>query len=310
MIETKNKFFIGIDVAKAKLDIFNGKTGEITQVKNTKTEILKYIKTLDFSEDYYVVIDLTGGYEAECVKLFDKKGFKVIRAEGRRVKYFAQANSLHAKTDKIDARLLAKFGERCFERLRPYKYSDDTIMKLVLRMQDLKDACQQEKNRLQMPNILSETKKSVQRTIKFYEQEIMEFERLIEQKIKADELLCKKYNLYVSQKGVGKQVAFALIGLMPELGYLNRRQIAALAGVAPFAKDSGTLSGHRFTRMGRVEVKKALFMAALVAIRFDEHFKEVYENLLARGKMKMVAITAVMRKILITLNAKAKPLCA
>ena len=124
-------------------------------------------------------------------------------------------------------------------------------MKLVLRMQDLKDACKQEKNRLQMPNILPETKKSVQRTIKFYEQEITEFERLIEQKIKADELLCKKYNLYVSQKGVGKQVAFALIGLMPELGYLNRRQIAALAGVAPFAKDSGTLSGHRFTRMGR-----------------------------------------------------------
>ena len=120
----------------------------------------------------------------------------------------------------------------------------------------------------------------------------------------------KKYKLLTEQKGVGEKVALIILGLLPELGKINRRQIAALAGVAPYAKDSGTLSGHRFTRSGRPEVKKALFMAALVAVRYDKKYYCIYNKLISRPKPKLVALTAVMRKIVITLNAKIKTTCA
>ena len=126
----------------------------------------------------------------------------------------------------------------------------------------------------------------------------------------SDEELRAKYKMLLEQKGVGKKVAFILLGLLPELGYLNRRQIAALCGVAPFAKDSGTINGYRRTQSGRIDVKKALFIAALVAVQYDTKYKAIYEQLLERAKPKMVAITAVMRKIIITLNAKSKSFCA
>lgn len=310
MSESKIKSFIGIDVSKDKLDIFNSATGEIYSIDNTKAEILKYIKALVLSEDLYVVIDLTGGYEALCVKMFYEHGFNVIRAEGRKVKSFARALGINAKTDKIDAQVLAQYGDKCFEHLRLYKHYDNTLRKLVMRLYDLKSSLQQEKNRLKMPDNIGYIGNSIKRMIKFLEEEISSLEILIKQKIMADKILSKKYKILTAQKGIGDKVAFILLGLLPELGFLNRRQIAALAGVAPYAKDSGTLSGYRRTRTGRVEVKKALFIAALVAIRYDSKMKHFYEELLNRAKPKMVAVTAVMRKLVVLLNAKTKPLCA
>lgn len=309
MSEVKIKTFIGIDVSKYKLDIFNSASGEVCTVDNSEAAILKYIKALELSDNLYVVIDLTGGYEALCVKLFYHHGFKVIRAEGRKVKSFARALGINAKTDKIDAQILAQYGEKCFERLRLYQYYDNSLRKLVTRLYDLKYSLQQEKNRLKMPDNIGYVGKSIQRTIKFLEQEVASLETLIKQKIMADEILSKKYKILTEQKGIGDKVAFILLGLLPELGCLNRRQIAALAGVAPYAKDSGTLSGYRRTRSGRVEVKKALFIAALVAIRYDCKLKQFYESLLERAKPKMVAITAVMRKLVVILNAKSKSIC-
>ena len=310
MIEIKNKTFIGIDVSKYKLDIFNSATGEVVEIENAKATIRKYIRALAFSEDLYVVIDLTGGYEALCVNMFYEKGFNVIRAEGRKVKNFARAMGITAKTDTIDARLLADYGEKCFERLRLYRPYNCSIKKLVMRLSDLKDIAQKEKNRLKAPDNSPIIKKSIQTLLNVYEKEINKLEDHIEQIILADEILKKKYRLLLEQKGVGKKVAFILLGLLPELGYLNRRQIAALAGVAPFAKDSGTISGYRRTQSGRPEVKKALFIATLVAIQYDTKYKIIYEQLIARAKPKMVAVTAVMRKIIICLNAKSKSLCA
>ena len=309
MRDNKINTFIGIDVSKYKLDIFNSATGEVCSIDNTKAEILKYIKALELSENLYIIIDLTGGYEALCVKMFYEHGFNVIRAEGRKVKSFARALGINAKTDKIDAQILAQYGDKCFEHLRLYKYYDNTLRKLVMRLYDLKSSLQQEKNRAKMPDNIGFIGNSIKRMIKFLEEEISSLEVQIKQKILADEILSKKYKILTEQKGIGDKVAFILLGLLPELGFLNRRQIAALAGVAPYAKDSGTLSGYRRTRTGRVEVKKALFIAALVAIRYDAKMKHFYENLLGRAKPKMVALTAVMRKLVITLNAKAKPFC-
>ncbi|MBR1649286.1 MAG: IS110 family transposase [Alphaproteobacteria bacterium] len=310
MTENKNKTFIGIDVSKYKLDIFNSSTGELKKIENSKAAIRQYIRALEFSEDLYIIIDLTGGYEALCVNMFFEKGFKVIRAEGRKVKNFARAMGITAKTDTIDAKLLADYGNKCFERLRLYQPYDCCIKKLVVRLVDLKDMAQKEKNRLKAPDNVPIVTKSIQTLLKVYDKEITKLEEHIEEVIESNEILKKKYKLLLEQKGIGKKIAFILLGLLPELGYLNRRQIAALCGVAPFAKDSGTLSGYRRTQSGRPEVKKALFMAALIAIRYDTKYKFIYEQLIERAKPKMVAITAVMRKFIITLNAKNKSSCA
>lgn len=310
MTETKIKTFIGIDVSKYKLDIFNSKTGEVKEIENSKAGIRQYIRALEFSKGIYIVIDLTGGYEALCVNMFYEKGYNVIRAEGRKVKNFARAIGVTAKTDIIDAKLLADYGEKCFERLRLYHPYDSCIKKLMMRLMDLKDIEQKEKNRFQAPDNAPIVKETIKTMIKSLERQITKLEEHIESEIEQNEILKAKYKRLLEQKGIGKKVAFILLGLLPELGYLNRREIAALSGVAPFAKDSGTISGYRRTQSGRPEVKKTLFMAALVAIRYDEKFKQFYEELLGRAKPKMVAITAVMRKLVIRLNAQFKSFCA
>ena len=310
MTELKNNTFIGIDVSKYKLDIFNSKTGEFIEIDNTKAAIRKYIRALELSEDLYIIIDLTGGYEALCVNEFYVKGYNIIRAEGRKVKAFARALGISAKTDKIDANILAQYGEKCFNTLRLYQPYNNQIKKLVMRLSDIKQLLQQEKNRLKAPDNMQIVTRSIKQLINIYEKEIAKLENEIEIIIENDEELRKKYKLLLEQKGIGKKVAYILLGLLPELGYLNRREIAALAGVAPFARDSGTINGYRRTGTGRVDVKKALFIAALVAIKYDEKMNSFYTNLTSRGKKKMVAVTATMRKIIITLNAKIKYLCA
>lgn len=310
MTELKNNTFIGIDVSKYKLDIFNSKTGEFIEIDNTKAAIRKYIRALELSEDLYVIIDLTGGYEALCVNEFYVKGYNIIRAEGRKVKAFARALGISAKTDKIDANILAQYGEKCFNTLRLYQPYNNQIKKLVMRLSDIKQLLQQEKNRLKAPDNMQIVTRSIKQLINIYEKEIAKLENEIEIIIENDEELRKKYKLLLEQKGIGKKVAYILLGLLPELGYLNRREIAALAGVAPFARDSGTINGYRRTGTGRIDVKKALFIAALVAIKYDEKMNLFYTNLTSRGKKKMVAVTATMRKIIITLNAKIKYRCA
>lgn len=310
MTELKNNIFIGIDVSKYKLDIFNSKTGEFIEIDNTKAATRKYIRALELSEDLYIIIDLTGGYEALCVNEFYVKGYNIIRAEGRKVKAFARALGISAKTDKIDANILAQYGEKCFNTLRLYQPYNNQIKKLVMRLSDIKQLLQQEKNRLKAPDNMQIVTRSIKQLINIYEKEIAKLENEIEIIIENDEELRKKYKLLLEQKGIGKKVAYILLGLLPELGYLNRREIAALAGVAPFARDSGTINGYRRTGTGRIDVKKALFIAALVAIKYDEKMNLFYTNLTSRGKKKMVAVTATMRKIIITLNAKIKYLCA
>ena len=304
----KYNTFIGIDVSKDKLDLFNSATGELVAIENSKAAISQYIKALEFSKQTLVIVDLTGGYEAECVRAFALKGFDVVRAEGLKVKGFAKAVGQKAKTDGIDARLLAKYGEKCYEDLFLYDPYPNVIKPLVVRLADVKQMCQQEKNRVQAPDLNKTIKRGIERTIQFFESQIKELETLIMAEIGRDEQLSARYKLLTSHKGIAQKTAIILLGLLPELGLLNRRAIAALVGLAPFAKDSGTLAGYRFTRTGRKDVKKALFIIALGAVRYDQKWKTVYENFQLRGKKKMVALTAVMRRILVTLNAQCKEL--
>ena len=302
------KEFIGIDVSKDKLDSFNSITGEIIQIKNSAEAINAFIRTLTFSEELLVVVDLTGGYEDVCVKSFYMAGFNVHRAEGRRVKAFLRAMNQKAKTDIIDAVGLAKYGEKMQENLNLYCPPQDAIKAPVERLCDLKNLLQMERNRYQAPAQKDSALGSIRRHIEFLEHEISGLENEVRRIIAADEAMVKQQEVMMSVVGIGEKSSMMLLAYLPELGRINRRKIASLAGLAPFARDSGKTSGYRTTkgRGGRPQVKKALFICALVAIKHDPKMRCFYEKLCSNGKKKLVAITAVMRKILITVNAKTK----
>jgi transposase len=307
-MEKSNRFkwFIGIDVSKGKLDIYHSGTGEFVEVANDFRSIGRYVKGLACDDQTLVVIDLTGGYEADCVDRFCLSGFAVHRAEGKRVKSFARAMGQLAKTDRIDAKLLAEYGDKMQDKLDLYPAFENALKPYVMRLVDLKDMLQKEKNRVQAPGQDAVVLKSIRAVIKHLEGQIASIESLLEGEVKKDRALFEKRDILVSQAGVGIKSAHVLLGMLPELGHVNRRKIAAIAGVAPYAKDSGNYSGHRFVRGGRKEVKKALFMCALVAARCDPKMKAFYEKLCNAGKPKILAITALMRKIIIVLNAKTK----
>ena len=304
------KEFIGIDVSKDKLDIYISKTGNLFQISNSSEDINRFISSQPAKDELLVVIDLTGGYEELCVTSFYESGFHVHRAEGRRVKSFLRAMNQKAKTDIIDARGLAKYGEKMQENLILYEPPRNSIKSQIERLCDLKNLLQIERNRLKAPAQTINIQNGIKRHIKFLEQEIQELEYEVMDIISSDKEMSGKHEIITSVKGVGEKTSMILLAHMPELGKINRRKIAALAGVAPYARDSGKMYGYRTTKGhgGRPQVKKALFICALVAIRYDDKMKAFYDNLCARGKKKMVAITAVMRKIIIILNAKIKAL--
>lgn len=296
--------FIGIDVSKDKIDIFISYNNQFLQLKNNKKTISSWLKTITPQSDLLVVIDLTGGYEDVCVNACCDAGFNVHRAEGRKVKSFIKATGQLAKTDKIDACCLTQYGEALQNSLALYFPKQNRIKPLVLRLDDLKELLKQELNRAAAPKLDKLLLKVIQRHISYIKKEIVLLENQVEKIILADKLLAKQYRWLISQKGIAKKTAFLLLGMLPELGQLNRRKIAALAGVAPYANDSGTLSGHRFTGIGRPCVKRALFLCAMVVVRYDETLKAFFHKLLEKGKLKKVALTAVMRKFITRINAK------
>ncbi len=301
--------FIGIDVAKNKVDIFNSQTNKFEQILNTKKDLKKFAKTITNKDEFLVIIDLTGGYEQVCVDVFHDLGFAIHRAEGRRVKAFMRSYGQIAKTDKIDAKALALYGEKMQDRLFLYTPKNYELESIVECISDLADMHQQAKNRYQAPKQSVKVKKIHLETISFIAKKIDGLEVDAKALIMQDSELKRRFETLLTLKGVGEKIAIILLALLPEIGTLNRRQIAALAGVAPYSKDSGSLSGYRFVRYGRPKVKKALFMAALVGIRYNEKIKNFYEHLQNdNNKKKMVALTACMRKILMILNARLKEL--
>jgi len=296
--------FIGIDVSKDKIDIFMSSCNQFFQLKNDKKTISSWLKKITPEADLIVIIDLTGGYEDICVNAFYQAGFNVHRAEGRKVKSFIKATGQLAKTDKIDAACLAQYGEALQNSLPLYHPRQNRIKPLVLRLDDLKELLKQELNRAAAPKLDRLLLKAIQKHISYIRKEIVFLENQVEKIILADALIAKQYRWLISQKGIAKKTAFLLLGMLPELGQLNRRKIAALVGVAPYANDSGTLRGHRFTGIGRPCVKRALFLCAMVVVRYDDTLKAFFYKLVEKGKLKKVALTAVMRKFITRINAK------
>ena len=206
-----------------------------------------------------------------------------------------------AKTDAIDARALADYGQRLQDRLALYAPDENTVKPYVARLADLKQILRDEKNRLKAPATTPQIRDQIERHIGFLTAEIESLSKELQETVRQNPRLLQKQRAMITQTGVGETSANALLAYLPELGTLSRRKIAAIAGLAPYARDSGTIKNARHVAGGRRDVKRTL-----VAIKNDPEMRAFYEKLIKSGKRKMVAIVAVMRKMIIILNTKCK----
>jgi transposase len=303
--------FVGIDIGKFTfvVSIYGAKT--TAEYDNSSAGIALFIKDNQaILPNSLCVAETTGGYELELVYSLVASGYKVCRADTRKVKNFIRSYGNSAKTDALDAQALAKYAKERAEQLQLFTLKSQTdieLFQLVQRRNDLKIMLIAEKNRIQGPanNMIRDTIATV---ISVLAAQIQSITDKINYLIDANPALKKKKTILKSVPGIGDIVAFELIILLPELGKLCRRKIASLAGLAPRANESGTFTGYRRTGHGRNGIKPILFLAAMAARNSKTYLKEFYEKLIAKGKKKMVALTALMRKILVIANAKLKSL--
>lgn len=296
------KEYVGIDVSKQKLDVaYHGENGA-KQYPNNQAGIAKMLRGLQARRIERVVIEATAGFEREAIKTMLQAGLPVALMNPTRVRRYAQAQGQHAKTDVIDAHVLAAYGAAMRPKIWKLKSEfEEQISLRVTRRRQLIQMRTKEKNRLTTAH--KENIASIERHLDWIDQEIEMLEKEMEEMILADPVYSEKVTLMKSVPGVGQVNALTLIAEMPELGNANRKQIAALAGLAPYNRDSGNKKGRRHTFGGRSSVRCALYMAALSAVRCNPKIKAFYERLLANGKEKKVALTACMRKLLVILNA-------
>lgn len=254
------------------------------------------------------IIETTGGYELELLYTLCSNKFAVHRADTRKVKSFIRSYGNSAKTDKLDAKALALYG---FERhtkltlFTPASKNALSLFALLQRRLDLKQLIVAEKNRSKSPGCML-VKKSCQQMLKTATKQVELIDQQIQDLIEADPILKKKHKIIQTVPGIGKIISSQLLILLPELGSLDRRKIASLCGVAPRANDSGTHQGYRRTNKGRKDIKPILFIAAMAARNSNSSLKTFYEKLITKGKKKMVALVALMRKIIVIANARIK----
>jgi len=304
--------FIGIDIGKFTFVVNCHGQKSTNTFDNTSQGLKAFIRKhkQDLS-DSLTVLETTGGYESLALKILLAKGYAVHRANTRKVKNFIRSFGNDFKTDALDAKALALYGKERSDQLnlyRPPSQEQELLYDLVTRRQDLTKLRAAEKNKIQGPKCQGVLKDSCQTMITFLSQQIKGIEDQITSLVHKKEHLTEKVQELQTIPGVGPVVATTLLALMPELGTLTRRQVASLAGVAPKANDSGTLKGYRRIVRGREIIKPALFMAAMAARNSHSDLGAFYTRLTGKGKKKMVALTALMRKIITIANAKLKPL--
>lgn len=299
---TSLEVYVGIDVSKAKLDVATWGETKCLEVANSKRGIAKLVKQMLALGPKLIVVEATGGYEEAVVLALFEAGLPVALVSPQRVRQYARAKGLLAKTDQIDAQVLADFGKTLQPRLFVGKSEERRqLSALVGRRKQLNQMLQAEKNR--MRTTATEVKSSVQRSIAFLQAELKDLEAQIREFMKAHEEFREQEKLLCTAKSVGPVTAATLLADLPELGQLDRKQIAALVGVAPMNRDSGRKRGYRKTKGGRPDVRNVLYMSTLNGIQHNPILKPQYEQLVKRGKEKKVAITACMRKMLVILNA-------
>jgi len=293
--------FVGIDVSKASLDVAVRPSGESWVATNDEAGIGALVARLMKLGTTLVVVEATGGLEIALVAEL-AAAMPVAVVNPRQVRDFAKATGQLAKTDQIEAAVLARFGEAIRPEPRPLKDEETRhLAALVSRRRQLQSMIVAESNRLAAAT--KKLHKGIQKHIDWLRRELRLLERDLDDTIKSSPVWREKEDLMRGVKGIGSVSAATMLAEVPELGTLNRKQIAALVGVAPINRDSGTLRGKRAIWGGRATARAVLYMASLSALRSNPAFRAFYRRLLAAGKPKKVAITAVMRKLLVVLNA-------
>jgi transposase len=299
--------FIGIDIGKTHFDAaLNGAAAKPLRFENAGEGFAAFTDAFGKElKSALAVVEATGGYEAELLAFLVKNGIAVHRADPLTAKHFIRSLRKHAKTDKLDAIALARYGAERHATLPLFTLKDQALEQLsalLSRRQDLVLMRAAENARLAHPRY-KRLKASLNAVIKTLNGQIKAIEDEIKDIITQSKTLAGKVAVMTSLTGIGQTTAAVLAGFMPELGALTRRKAASLAGCAPHPRDSGALRGYRATTGGRAAVKRALFMAALSARKSHPGLRSFYERLVQNGKKPMAAITAVMRKLIVILNA-------
>lgn len=294
--------YFGIDVAKATLEV--GSTQKrLFQVPNTAAGHRTLIERLQGVSVAGIVIESTGIYGQQCIQALLEAGLPVALVQPGRVRHFARSAGFLAKTDAIDAVVIARFGDAVKPRLHQAPTPAQAQLRAWSdRRSQLVEDRVREQNRLEAccdPVVAKDLRASIRRL----EAATKALDRRIAQAISTDTTLRAKSDVVRKEAGVGPQTAAVLLGQLPELGVVNRQQIAALAGLAPYDHSSGQWHGRRAIYGGRASVRRALYMAALTAVRWDGNLKAMYERLVGRGKDKKLALIACARKLLVRLNS-------
>jgi transposase len=293
---------VGIDVAKAKFDVAISGEKRCTEAANNKKGIAKLVKQMCACKPNLIVVEATGGYEEALVLALFEAGLPVALVSPQRVRQYARAKGRLAKTDPLDAHLLAEYGKAIQPRLFVGKSEErKRLSALVGRRNQLKAMLQAEKNRLRTQ--AGSLRSSLETVIACLEAQLKQMDQEIRTLLQQHTDLQAQAKLLRTAKSIGPVTAATLLADLPELGQLDRQEIAALVGVAPMNADTGKKRGYRKTKGGRPEVRRTLYMATLSGIRYNPILKPQYEQLVQRGKEKKVAITACMRKLLVILNA-------
>jgi len=297
--------FVGIDVCKAQLDVAIRPTAQSLSVANDPVGIKALVKHFKKLRPALVVLESTGGLERQVMTALIRAEIPVVMLNPRQVRDFAKSSGQLAKTDRIDAAILAHYAE--VFRPQPRPFPDKLTMELralTARRRQVIDMIVAEKNRLASAS--RTIQKRITAHIAYLERELGEADRELDRFIENNPLWKENQQILCSTPSIGPVSSRTLIAELPELGTLNRKQISALVGLAPFPRDSGTLKGHRTIWGGRACVRTALFMATLAATRFNPVIAAFYKRLKAKGKLSKVCLVACMHKLLIILNAMLK----
>jgi transposase len=301
-MSTAESIFVGIDVCKDRLDVAVRPTSQRFQFTNHDDGIDSLIQTLKPLSPLLIVMEATGAYHRLLLSRLLAAALPAIAINPRQARDFARSLGRRAKTDSIDADILAEFGEKIRPELRPISdQATQELDALITRRRQLVTILVAEKNRLH--STPSSLRHRIQKHIQWLKKEIESIDSDLDQQIRSTPAWRQKEDLLLSFKGVGPTTAHTMLAALPELGTLNRHQIAALVGVAPFNNDTGKRRGVRRIYGGRADVRSVLYMATLAAIRFNHVIRAFFQRLTAAGKPKKVAITACMRKLLTILNA-------
>jgi len=294
--------FVGIDVSKNWLDVAVHDREEALRTGNDETGIASLVKRMKKLKPTRIVLEPTGGFEMLVVAELAHAGLPVVAINAKRIRDFARATGRLAKTDKLDAKVLAHFAAAVRPPVRSLRREEETqLTALLTRRKQVLDMITIEKNRL--VTVRAKLRSAIEAHLQWLSKSLKELDKEIEDFVENSPVWKEKDALLQSVPGVGPVTSATMLGMLPELGKLNRQEIAALVGVAPLNKDSGKKQGKRRVYGGRADVRSVLYMAALSAKKFNPIIRKFYARLIQHGKEKKVALTACMRKLLVILNS-------